>query len=145
MNKIIASKTVFISGSFDLLHEGHMSFFKQAKDIVGASGKLIVAVLGDGEIMRRKGIERPYRKLEDRVKALRRVDYVDEVIAWDQPWEDLREYVLNLKPDYLAVVETDQGLDNKRSVIEEAGGKLVIFPRDKRYSTTQIIEQLKQS
>lgn len=135
-------QTVFVTGTFDLLHIGHVTFLNQAKALVGEQGKLIVAVLSDHEVQRRKAPGRPIFKQEERLQILKSLCAVDQVILWDKPWEQLRSYILELKPDYLAVVEGDPGLDNKKAQIEKAGGKLVVFPKIDGYSTSEIINRI---
>ena len=67
----------FISGFFDILHEGHIHILEQAKS---CCNQLIVAV-GTDEFMRiRKGRE-PVLSYNERVQIVRAIKYVDMVVA----------------------------------------------------------------
>lgn len=136
----ITTPVVFVTGSFDLLHQGHEYFLRKAKGIVGDSGSLLVAVLSDNDIKVRKGESRPILDQNSRVKSVSDLIEVDYVIPWENKWEELKDFVIELKPKYLAVVEGDPGLENKQNVITSIGGEMVVFPRLKGYSTTRIIE-----
>lgn len=151
MNKIITPEKsieifnkediVLVTGSFDILHLGHFQFLEQAKS-TEKDAKLIVVVLSDAQIRRRKGESRPVFKLDDRVKALSYLEVIDYIIAWDQDWEELRDFVREVKPNVLAVVDGDPGIDNKRKVIEEVGGRLEIVRKQNPYSTSHIFSKL---
>ena len=69
-----------ILGSFDLLHDGHRYFFKQAKGLVGDEGSLLVIVLSDEQIKRRKGQDRPIHNIQDRLSALSEIETVDYIL-----------------------------------------------------------------
>ena len=51
-------KVVLASGTFDLLHFGHVRFLEEAKRTGGEGAKLVVVVARDSTVMERKG-ERP--------------------------------------------------------------------------------------
>lgn len=136
-----SEKLALVTGCFDMLHLGHMQMIAEAKSQLGV--KLAVAVLNDHEIKRRKGEDRPVFNLEERTEALTHLKDVDYVIPWKHPWEELRQFVLEVKPAYLVVSEGDPGLINKKRHIEKAGGKLLKIKRDPRYSTTEIIKRIR--
>ena len=63
-------------GVFDLLHIGHVEYFRAAKKICD---KLIVSVTTDKFV--NKGDNRPAFSIRDRVKMLKSIKYIDEVIV----------------------------------------------------------------
>ena len=63
-------------GVFDVLHIGHIEYFKAAKKICD---KLIVSVTTDKFV--NKGDNRPAFTINDRVKMLRSIKYIDEVVV----------------------------------------------------------------
>ena len=67
---------------FDLIHPGHMSLFKVARDIVGVEGKVVCALDSDGKIAVNKGEGRPILNFFIRAKAVSYVgaDYVVEIV-----------------------------------------------------------------
>jgi ethanolamine-phosphate cytidylyltransferase len=70
-------KIVYTSGSFDLLHAGHVNFLKEAR---GKGDYLIVGVYGDLDVNRRMGGNYPIMNINERVLNLLALKYVDEVI-----------------------------------------------------------------
>lgn len=71
------SKVVYVQGSFDLYHYGHVQYLKEAK----ARGTyLIVNVYDDTVMQDLSGPQRPYMKLHERALTVMGCRYVDEVI-----------------------------------------------------------------
>lgn len=70
-------KIIFLRGSFDLLHEGHILYLKQAK----AFGDiLVVAIARDEDLKIRKGKGRPILPFAQRVAVMDAIKYVDYVV-----------------------------------------------------------------
>jgi len=135
---------VFVSGSFDLLHPGHQNFLQEAKMLVGEQGKLLVVVLNDAEIRRRKGADRPKESLSVRMANLAKEPEVDYILAWPDIWEKIPEFFKEIKPEYLALVAGDPGSENKQKIAAELGIKLRIFSKYQDFSTTKLISDEKQ-
>jgi D-beta-D-heptose 7-phosphate kinase/D-beta-D-heptose 1-phosphate adenosyltransferase len=131
-----------ITGSFDIVHLGHMRFISQAKAI-DPKNLLIVVVLSDQTIRARKGEGRPLFKQSERVELLTYHKDIDYVLPWKKDWQELRDFVVDSRPKLLVVNSTDSGIDNKRQTIESVGGKLAVLERKDDYSTSKIIERLK--
>ncbi|HRN86601.1 MAG TPA: adenylyltransferase/cytidyltransferase family protein [Candidatus Dojkabacteria bacterium] len=152
MSKIINEKDVLklfkehevalITGSFDVLHLGHLRFFSKTKSILKPSVKILTVILSDEEIKRRKGLNRPIFSQDERAEALSYVRTIDYVYKWKSSWEELRDFVLQMKPKYLAVVKGDSGIENKKSIIERAGGELIVIEKIDNFSSSNIIEKL---
>lgn len=75
-------KIVYIDGSFDILHVGHIEILKKAKSL---GDFLIVGIHDDDLITQQKGIHYPILSLQERVLNLLAIKYVDEVII-GAPW-----------------------------------------------------------
>lgn len=71
-------KLVLVTGGFDPLHDGHISYFVQAKKL---GDKLIVGVNSDEWLKHKKGKE--FQSLEIRSKIIKHLDMVSEVITFD--------------------------------------------------------------
>ncbi|CAI5462343.1 unnamed protein product [Closterium sp. Yama58-4] len=67
---------VYMDGCFDMMHYGHANALRQAKAL---GDELVVGVVSDEEILLNKGP--PVVSLEDRVRMVREVKWVDEVIV----------------------------------------------------------------
>jgi glycerol-3-phosphate cytidylyltransferase len=72
-------KTIYVGGTFDLFHWGHVEFLRKAKTIAGQYGKVVVSVNRDEFVERYKG-RRPLFDLNERIRVLRGCKYVDEVV-----------------------------------------------------------------
>src|ERR1700754_4265070 len=72
-------RIVLTSGSFDLIHLGHVKYLARAKEAGGERGILVVGVDSDAKIRRRKGDDRPMVPEAERLEMLayqRPVDYI---------------------------------------------------------------------
>mmetsp|Transcript_37372 Transcript_37372/g.33504 ORF Transcript_37372/g.33504 Transcript_37372/m.33504 type:complete len:230 (-) Transcript_37372:398-1087(-) len=70
-------KVVYVDGSFDLLHVGHVRFLKKAKEF---GTYLLVGIHSDDTVERRKGSGYPVLHLQERVLNILALKVVDEVI-----------------------------------------------------------------
>lgn len=134
-------KIVFVGGTFDLLHYGHLYFFKHVKKF---GDILIVAVSTDIRVRQRKGEKRPICSETERclmVSALKDVDY--SLIA-PQPRKNLSKPTMRilakLKPDFFAT--TDKKWVHWRKDMEVLGVNLKLPARSKHTSTTRIINKI---
>lgn len=71
-------KVVLVSGGFDPLHSGHISYFKDAKSL---GDYLIVAVNSDAWLSNKKG--RYFMPWRERANIIKELNCVDEVISFD--------------------------------------------------------------
>ena len=132
-------KVVFTNGCFDLLHAGHLSSFKQAREF---GDVLIVAVNGDASVRKIKGDSRPIIDENNRIKMLCSLEYVDYVILMDDdnPCNLIRE----IKP---SVTVKGKDWENKylpeREIVESYGGVVKFIDLAGGLSTTNIISKIK--
>ena len=71
-------KVSLVTGGFDPIHSGHISYFKRAKDL---SNYLIVGLNGDPWLKRKKG--QYFQSWTERADIIRHLDMVDAVISWE--------------------------------------------------------------
>ncbi len=118
------AKKVFVSGCYDLLHSGHVEFFRQASQY----GDLYVGIGSDATILKYKNHQTVYKEKERlfMVKAIRYVK--DAFINQGSGVMDFVPTVDFLKPDIL-VVNNDGGNDDKRKFCEERGIEYVVLER----------------
>ena len=135
-------KKVFVSGCYDLLHSGHVEFFRQAAEY----GDLYVGIGSDETILHYKNHKTLYNECERlfMVKAIRYVK--DAYINAGSGIMDFVPTVDMLKPDIL-VVNEDGASEEKRKFCEERGMEYVVLKRDpheglEAHSSTAIKEQL---
>ncbi len=142
-SEIFASdKIVLVTGSFDILHLGHLSFLHEAKTSTPQDTKLMVIILPDKEVKRRKGENRPVFSQKVRLEALSYIRNVDFVVGWEGSWESLRDFVIENKPRYMAVTKEDPGYENKVKAIMSFGGEVIEVEKFDNISTSLIIERL---
>lgn len=134
-------KIVVTNGCFDILHPGHihlLSFAKQQGDI------LIVAVNSDQSVRTLKGPTRPILAEQERVTILSALEAVDYIVIFDEP--DPGELIEKISPEILIKGADWTGNVVGQEWVEAHGGKVVLMPLCRGYSTTNIIDQvLKQT
>lgn len=135
------NKTAFISGVFDAPpdscpHLGHLHILKQMRLKVGPLGKVIVALNSDSYIRKKKGRE-PLSDWNHRSFCLYRTNLVDKVYLSDHR---LYSLIKKLNVSYIFVGD-DYSLDR---VIGADLAEVIIVPRIKGISTTNIIKEMKK-
>ena len=118
-------KKVFVSGCYDMLHSGHVAFFRQASQY----GDLYVGIGSDATIEELKHRKTVYSERE-RLYMVKAIRYVTE--AYVNPGSgmlDFIETVDKVKPD-IFVVNSDGGSDAKREFCRERGIEYVVLERE---------------
>jgi D-beta-D-heptose 7-phosphate kinase/D-beta-D-heptose 1-phosphate adenosyltransferase len=134
----IGLRIVLTSGSFDLVHLGHVKYLAKAKEL---GDVLIVGVDGDAKIRKRKGADRPMVPEDERLEMLahqRPVDLIylkaDDEARW--------ALIKTVKPDVL-VLSTDHSYSPEE--LEELGticGAVQVLERQAAVTTSERIRQL---
>lgn len=133
---------VFVSGCYDLLHSGHVEFFRQAAQY----GDLYVGIGSDATILHYKGHRTMFDERE-RLFMVKSIRYVkDAYINAGSGIMDFVPTVDSLQPDIL-VVNEDGASEEKRRFCEERGMEYIVLKRDpheglEAHSSTAIKEQL---
>ena len=137
--RLNGDKIVFTNGCFDLIHLGHLEILARSADL---GDKLIVGINSDMSIKKIKGSSRPIIEEDSRAKQLAAIEFIDAVILFN---EDTPYNLINiLKPDVLT-----KGGDYKKNdivgnqLINKEQGEVVIIPLTQEYSTTSILEKIK--
>jgi D-beta-D-heptose 7-phosphate kinase/D-beta-D-heptose 1-phosphate adenosyltransferase len=128
---------VWLNGTFDVLHMGHIELFREAKKLAGPSGKVIVGTDSDERIRELKGPTRPINNLIDRVDFLRAIKYIDGVVTFSSA-DELQARIKQFSPDILLIGDDYVG---KPIVGAQYAKKIVYFPRYGGLSSTNIIER----
>lgn len=131
----------FTNGVFDLLHPGHVRYLQQARKEADA---LIVAVNSDRSVRAIKGPNRPIVPERERAEVISALSCVDAVVLFDD--ETPRHIVDRLQPDVL-VKGADWASDRivGREIVEVRGGRVVRIPLAPGYSTSRIIERIRET
>ena len=133
-------RVVFTNGCFDLLHPGHIRSLELAR---GLGDVLIVGLNSDASVRQLKGEGRPVIPERERAEILAALESVDAVVIFD----DLtpREVISRLLPDVL--VKGGDWPGNQivgREEVEAAGGRVVSVPVVSGYSTSAILEKIRE-
>ena len=119
------AKKVFVSGCYDLLHSGHVEFFRQAAQY----GDLYVGIGSDATILEYKHHKTVYCE-QERLFMVKSIRYVkDAFINAGHGIMDFIPTVEALKPDIL-VVNEDGANEEKRRYCEERGIEYVVLTRE---------------
>ena len=117
-------KKVFVSGCYDLLHSGHVEFFRQAAQY----GELYVGIGSDATIMGYKHHKTVYSE-QERLFMVKSIRYVKD--AYINAGSGVLDFVPTLdivKPDVL-VVNSDGGSPEKEALCKERGIEYVVLER----------------
>ena len=117
-------KKVFVSGCYDLLHSGHVEFFKQASQF----GELYVGIGSDATYQEYKH-RKPMFPEEERLFMVQSIRYVKE--AYINQGSGVIDFIPTLdivKPDVF-VVNAEGGSDEKRQLCAERGIEYVELQR----------------
>jgi len=134
-------RIVFTNGCFDLLHPGHIRLFEQARAL---GDTLVVAINSDASVRENKGDGRPIMPQDERAEILAALEAVNYVTVFEEPTP--QRLIARLVPDVL-VKGSDWGPDEVvgRAEVEAAGGRVVSIPLEAGYSTTNLIERIRNS
>ena len=134
-------KVVFTNGCFDVLHRGHVSYLAQARDL---GDLLVLGLNSDSSVRRLKGPTRPVNDEESRALVLASLECVDYVVLFD---EDTPYRLIDaVQPDIL-VKGGDYQIDQivGYDIVKARGGEVLTLPFVDGFSSTSIINRLKQS
>ena len=137
-HRACGKKIVFTNGCFDLIHLGHVKYFRFAK----AQGDLlVVAVNTDSSIRRLKGSKRPIINEHDRVNVLEELESIDYLVRFDE--DTPLSLIRQVQPDVLV-----KGADYKKEevvgwdVVEANGGRIALAPLIDGRSTSTVIQRI---
>jgi rfaE bifunctional protein nucleotidyltransferase chain/domain len=133
-------RIVFTNGVFDILHPGHLRYLQAARR---HGDLLIVGLNSDASVRRNKGPERPINPEQDRAEVLEALACVDAVSIFDD--ETPADIIRRVQPDIL-VKGADWPSDQivGRDTVEARGGRVILEPGERGYSTTSIIEKIQR-
>ena len=129
------AKSVFVNGTFDVLHLGHLALLNYAKSL---GDKLFVAIDSDQRIRQLKGPTRPIYDVYQRKVMLLNLKAVDEVEIFSSD-EELEMWIKQINPTIMVV-----GSDwrNKTVIGSQFAKRLEFFERIDEYSSTKTIQDI---
>jgi D-beta-D-heptose 7-phosphate kinase/D-beta-D-heptose 1-phosphate adenosyltransferase len=128
-------KKIFVNGTFDLLHVGHLQLLNHAR---GLGDFLTVAIDNDERVAEKKGLDRPILPAKERLFHLMNLRAVDEGFIFDSD-EALELVISKVKPDIMVVGSDWRG---KEIVGSNYAGEVQFFDRLPEWSTTDVIQRI---
>ncbi|TVQ12506.1 MAG: D-glycero-beta-D-manno-heptose 1-phosphate adenylyltransferase [Bacteroidetes bacterium] len=132
-------KIVFTNGCFDILHLGHVDYLSKA---AGYGDILVVGLNTDASVQRLKGPSRPVNDQTARARLMASLFFITAVVFFDE--ETPYELIKTIQPDVLV-----KGSDYKAEdivgydIVKEKGGEVVTIDFLEGYSTSGIIQKLR--
>jgi D-beta-D-heptose 7-phosphate kinase/D-beta-D-heptose 1-phosphate adenosyltransferase len=127
----LTNMKVWVNGSFDILHIGHIRLLEHARSF----GDVRVGLDTDERIQQKKGENRPVNSLQDRMDFISSIRFVNDVVSFgsdDELIYSIKEY----KPD-LMVIGNDY--DYHSIIGIEHIPKVEFFRKIENKSTTKIL------
>jgi rfaE bifunctional protein nucleotidyltransferase chain/domain len=131
-------RVVLTSGSFDLIHLGHVKYLARAKEL---GGILVVGVDSDAKIRRRKGDDRPMVPEDERLELLahqRPVDLIYLKQEDDPSWGLIKA----VEPDVLVLTADHSYGDAELAQLGEIAGEIAVIERQASVTTSERIRQM---
>ena len=134
-------KIVFTNGCFDIMHKGHIEVLSKSSDL---GDKLIIGLNSDSSVQKLKGNSRPIIDENSRAIALAALSFVDAIVLFSE--ETPINLISNLTPDILAKggdyeIRTIVG----HEIVQKNGGEVILIPFVDGFSSTNIINKIKNS
>ena len=123
---------VWVNGTFDVLHIGHIRLLEFASTI----GKVRVGLDTDDRIKEKKGNGRPFNTLQDRMEFMSSIKFVDSVVTFSSD-DELRSKIKEYDADIMVIGSDYKG---KNIIGEEIFKNILYFERIPNKSTTEILE-----
>ena len=126
-------KKIFVNGTFDILHAGHLALLNYAKTL---GDELSVAMDSDKRVKRLKGKSRPINSERERAEMLINLKAVDKVYIFDTD-----EELIKLVSEHDIMVKGSDYKD-KPIIGNDVCKELVFFDIINGYSTTDKIQDI---
>ncbi len=134
------NKTIgFTNGCFDLIHQGHIFYLKEARKMCDF---LILGLNSDNSIKKIKGKDRPILNQIERTEILKNFDFIDKILIFNE--ETPINLIKKIKPNI--IFKGDDYSINKvvgSKEIKKWGGQIKLIKCVKGKSTSNIIRKIK--
>jgi D-glycero-beta-D-manno-heptose 1-phosphate adenylyltransferase len=136
--KGLGYRVVVTSGSFDLIHLGHVKYLARAKQF---GDVLAVGVDSDAKIQRRKGPDRPMVPEQERLEMLAYQRPVD-LIFLKERGEERWALIKAVKPDVLVLTADHSYAEDDLRDLRELCGQIEVVERQASVTTSERIRQM---
>jgi len=120
VGKVKKKRVVLASGTFDLLHFGHVKYLEEAKKAGGENAELIVVVARDSTVEKRKGTK-PVMPEDQRRSLVESLKVVDEAVLGFEDF-NISKVIEKIRPNVIAVGHDQNGIERevRKAVAEKA-------------------------
>ena len=138
-------KTVFVSGCYDILHAGHLQFFREAR----ALGDHLTVSFASKEVLQAHKERAPSIPDEHKKVLIESLEMVDQVVIGTcrRIGFDFEDDFRRLKPNILAITTDSSYQDEKAAFCKEVGAEFVVLekspPQFEPISTSQIVRNIR--
>jgi FAD synthetase len=142
-------RVVLASGTFDLIHLGHVRYLEEAKKAGGRNAELIVIVARDSTVEKRKG-KRTVMPEDQRRSLVESLKVVDEAILGFEGFS-IDKVIEKINPDVVAVGHDQEGIEREvRKATEEKNFNVQVarigrFGKKELNSSSKIMRKIVES
>lgn len=135
MERRLTKMKVWVNGTFDVMHIGHIKLLEFASNY----GVVRVGLDTDERIREKKGDKRPFNCLKDRMDFMSSIRYVESVTSFGSD-DELVDRIKEYGPDIMVV-----GDDYKDKLVigSEYVKELIFFSKIEGYSTSKLLNDVK--
>ena len=131
------TKRIWLNGTFDVVHLGHIKLFQHAKKLYPNS-IICVGVDTDERVRQLKGANRPLNPLHYRVEFLKSIRFIDDVCSFATD-DELRSKIAVFSPDIMCIGDDYR---NHTIIGEDLIPHIVYVERFDNLSTTKILNNI---
>jgi len=123
--------TVWTNGCFDVMHAGHIALFEYARSL---GDSLVVGLDTDERVRSNKGPTRPVHTLEQRMKVVSSIRFVDKVVSFSSN----EELIERIRQEKVSLIVVGSDYVGKRVIGSEIAA-VCFFSRVPNLSSTRIL------
>ena len=128
----------------DIVHRGHLLMMKNAKQIAGPNGRLIVGIVSDEAVIKQKGYA-PILSFSERLELAQSIRFADVVVEQSEysPISNIKM----LKPTILMESDSHSEIQIKEGeeLMKKLGGRVITMPYFQGQSSTSIKEKISKA
>ena len=128
----------------DIVHRGHLLMMRNAKQIAGPDGRLIVGIVSDEAVKKQKGYS-PILSFSERLELAQSIRFADVVVEQSEysPISNIKM----LKPTILMESDSHSEIQIKEGeeLMKKLGGRVITMPYFQGQSSTRIKEKISKT
>jgi len=132
MERRFTKMRVWVNGTFDVMHLGHIKLLEHANSL----GIVRVGLDTDERVKSKKGPNRPVNTLQDRIDFMKSIKYVDSVVSFDSD-EELEKSIQEWDAKIMVIGDDYQ---YHEIIGNQFVDSISFFDKIKNKSTTKILK-----